>query len=361
MSHNQQPSGDIAGLTDRPRMPRLGKIRLGIKDRNQRGAEFPRAVDYFVCPPEVQAVYGERPRELDVMFPIDDITRLAPVAYKKYSQTRGKICTSDGETAHRIIDKKLLLQRTAGGKREPEQADYDAAIVTAQTQDWELLTIPCPARDCPFFQDLTCKPVMILQFLLPKVAGVGVWQIDTGSINSIQRVRGGMELVKGIAGRLAGIPLTLRLQPLEVFPDGKKKVVHALDLYSPARLQDVLAIAQRPIEQVFLPLPEPPDQDLPDELYPQSKTQQTEVVVGPTIDAKGQVTIEVDPRKVQQPTLGTTEDDPELVVAVEIEELFQSLEIAQKNRAVLRRAHKEKPLQLLKILRDQARQKAAAT
>ena len=39
----------IAGLTDKPRMPRQGKIRLGIKKMSASGKEYPSAVDYFVC------------------------------------------------------------------------------------------------------------------------------------------------------------------------------------------------------------------------------------------------------------------------------------------------------------------------
>ena len=50
----------IKGLTtDRQEMlPRIGKIRLGIKKKHSNGREYPAATDYFVCPPEVQAVYG---------------------------------------------------------------------------------------------------------------------------------------------------------------------------------------------------------------------------------------------------------------------------------------------------------------
>ena len=55
----------IKGLTDRPRPPRLGKIRLGVKTE----ASYPQSKDYFVCPPEVKAVFGDEPTELTVFFP----------------------------------------------------------------------------------------------------------------------------------------------------------------------------------------------------------------------------------------------------------------------------------------------------
>ena len=62
----------IKGISDRPRLPRLGKIRLGIKVEEEGKKPYPRAVDYFVCPPEVQAVLGEKPRSLPIAFPTDD-------------------------------------------------------------------------------------------------------------------------------------------------------------------------------------------------------------------------------------------------------------------------------------------------
>ena len=61
----------IKGLTtDRQEMlPRIGKIRLGIKKKHSNGREYPAATDYFVCPPEVQAIYGAEPKELTIVLP----------------------------------------------------------------------------------------------------------------------------------------------------------------------------------------------------------------------------------------------------------------------------------------------------
>ena len=54
----------IEGTSEITRMPRLGKIRLGVKKTSDKtGAEYPSAVDYFVCPDEVKSVYGEQPKE----------------------------------------------------------------------------------------------------------------------------------------------------------------------------------------------------------------------------------------------------------------------------------------------------------
>ena len=95
----------IAGLSEQKRLPRLGKIHLGIKKKSQRtGAEYPVATDYFVCPPEVIKVYGEQPRRLDVIIPVEDEEIWASQYYRQYSRSRGLVCKGDGVTCRRMVD-----------------------------------------------------------------------------------------------------------------------------------------------------------------------------------------------------------------------------------------------------------------
>ncbi len=47
----------IDKISDIRRLPRLGMIRLGIKKEGQKGP-YPSPTDYFVCPEEVQSIYG---------------------------------------------------------------------------------------------------------------------------------------------------------------------------------------------------------------------------------------------------------------------------------------------------------------
>ncbi|MBM3301375.1 MAG: hypothetical protein FJY85_15660, partial [Deltaproteobacteria bacterium] len=89
----------IKGVTEVVRLPRLGKIRLGIKRENASGVPYPCPTDYFVCPPEVKKVFGVKPRELRIMFPTDDETQWASQYLRCYSASRGLICRGDGETA----------------------------------------------------------------------------------------------------------------------------------------------------------------------------------------------------------------------------------------------------------------------
>ena len=43
----------IYGISDQVRLPRLGKIRLGIKKKTKGGVEYPFATEYFIVPPEI--------------------------------------------------------------------------------------------------------------------------------------------------------------------------------------------------------------------------------------------------------------------------------------------------------------------
>ena len=51
----------IPGVTDKSRLPRLGKIRLGEKATAQSGKQYPRALDHFslVDAPDVAQIYGQ--------------------------------------------------------------------------------------------------------------------------------------------------------------------------------------------------------------------------------------------------------------------------------------------------------------
>ena len=232
----------IKGLSEQRRIPRIGKIHLGVKKKSEKtGKEYPSATDYFVCPPEVQAVHGEKPTELPIMIPVEDEEYWASQYYRAYSQTRGLTCKGDGETCHRMIDVATgdMAGRDTKGKVE-----------------WK--DMPCEGKECIHYKKEQCREVMNLQFLLPQVPGLGVWQIDTSSINSIRNINSSAELIRGIIGRIRMIPLTLSLAPLEVTnpDDGKKKTIRVMSIGHNATLQNLISDSLTPIQEL---LPPPPD------------------------------------------------------------------------------------------------------
>jgi hypothetical protein len=212
----------IKNLSDKRRLPRLGKIHLGVKITNVIGEEYPKATDYFVCPPEVQAVFGEKPKELRIMVPVEDEEVWASQYYRCYSRSRGLVCKGDGETALRMVDMKT-------GK-----------LAGRNSKETELQETACYGQACPDYEK-RCREVMNLQFLLGEVPGLGVWQIDTSSVNSIRNINSAAEMIKSVCGRISMIPLLLTLEPQEVqCTGGSRKTVYVLNLRTRERPSDLI-------------------------------------------------------------------------------------------------------------------------
>ena len=239
----------IHGLSEQKRLPRLGKIRLGIKKISPRtGASYPTATDYFVCPPEVQAIYGEKPQRLDVIIPVEDEEMWASQYYRQYSRTRGLICKGDGESCRRMVD----TETGAIANRDTKEVTWREGC-------------ECLGRDCPDYKGKACQEVMNLQALLPKVPGLGIWQIDTGSINSIRNINNCATMIRAMCGRVSWIPLVLTLEPTDVVnpDDGKKKTVYCMHLRYERSAESLLVDSERPRLQLLVS--NPLDNEAPDD------------------------------------------------------------------------------------------------
>ena len=238
----------IKGISEVRRMPRVGKVRLGVKDVSAKsGNEYPKAVDYFVvnfdqstqeqAAENFHAVYGEYPRALDIMFPTDEPEMFFQQWRLRYGSGTGLICKGDGETAQEV-------NRETG----------------------EMIDIECYGDECEWHKKKHCKPVGRLQFLLPKVAPVGIWQLDTSSWNSIVQLNSAIDLLARLrGGRVGMVPLTLIVKPKDVQVEGKKKTVFVLDLVLPNVTLEALMNMQagEPKE-----LPEPINlNEIPEDLY----------------------------------------------------------------------------------------------
>jgi hypothetical protein len=194
------PIKDLKGIA---RIPRLGKIRLGVKDVSSKtGKEYPTAVDYFVCPEEIKAVYGEKPKRLNIAFHSDDIEEIFPQYYKRYGKSTGLVCRGDGEIA---------------------------TALNAETGEFE--EVGCDGTECDYYKKSQCKRIGNLHFMVLGVNRFGVYQLDTSSINTILNINGSIEYAKKMTGgRLNCLPFILDVVPQEVSPDGKKKTVYVLRL-----------------------------------------------------------------------------------------------------------------------------------
>lgn len=233
----------IKGISEIVRLPRLGKIRLGIKEEID-GVSSPLSTDYFVCPDEVKKVFGEKPKELRVMFPTEDKEQWASQYLRCYSASRRLICRGDGEKA---------VARLVPGPGGP--------VIQNGLEE-----VSCNPLGCNYYMKNQCRRVMNLQFLLPDCPGFGVYQLDTTSFHSMKNINSALTLIRGVCQRVSMIPLSLQLVEQEVQPEGWFKTAYVLNLTCSHSLAGIQRYAQIPPGQALL-LP-PPDSEAPDDLFP---------------------------------------------------------------------------------------------
>ena len=199
------------GFSTIRRLPRLNKIRLGIKVKNAQGKEYPKETPHFVVPPEVAEQYGETPTELDVMLPLEneEVCFVQKLAY--YGSSKGLQCHGNGETAERKNDKG----------------------------EWEPRSCPCELRKTKENPQGQCSELGHLMVLLPKVSLGGVYQITTSSYNSVVDLNSSIDYIRALVGRIAMVPLKLRRVPTQTNHDGKRQTHYTLALVLDADVNGV--------------------------------------------------------------------------------------------------------------------------
>ncbi|MFU0783737.1 MAG: FHA domain-containing protein [Thermoanaerobacterium thermosaccharolyticum] len=252
----------IKGLSDRIKIARLGKIHLGEKKKSQKSDNlYPSATDYFVVhadtntPKEIadkfHKIYGDRPKELNISFPLDDPEKFFPQWLKRYAGNT-LVCKGDGEKA-------IETDPKTGERKE----------------------IQCLYKNCPYYQKKQCREIGNLQFYVTEIPG-GVFQIDTSSYNSILEVNTAIKLIKNENnGHIANIPLKLTLRPAQVTVNGYPKTIYVLNLYKPLQKVDIRSEKKTVKEFDVSKLPDtdnvsnndddnilPDSDDLPEDLFP---------------------------------------------------------------------------------------------
>lgn len=247
----------IKNLSDIRRMPRLGKIRLGItkiKEVPGKGpVEYPAEVNYFILDPETpletertnllkdfEKLFGKEPKQIRIMLPPGELDVVFPQFYKRYGKSTSLQCRGDG------------VQATCS---KPEYAE--GLKVTGKT-DGGQLTVECLGRECPYYKDKSCTEVGTLNILVPELKGAGVWQITTGSFHSIVNLNSCMEYIRAMVGRFHMIPLLLERREQEVVePGGKVRKHYIMHINLDFKLKALQQYAQIDASKILLELPEP--------------------------------------------------------------------------------------------------------
>jgi len=178
--------------------PEVGQDPSRVKLKSKRtGKEYPCETPYFICPPEVQKVYGEKPTELDIMLPLNDPEAVFPQRYIWYGSAKGAKYMGEGEKAIRLNE-----------------------------ETGELDEHPCPCE----VLSAGCSERAHLLVILPRVNVAGVYQIDVGSYHSIVDINSAVDYIQALVGRLAMVPLKLRRVPRETHGSGRKEIHYPLQI-----------------------------------------------------------------------------------------------------------------------------------
>lgn len=204
---------EIKGLSEEARLPRVGKIRLGLKmqhptkralnpeTKKQEPITYPKEVPYFVVPEEVAEVYGPEPRELDILLPVNDRRIIFPQSYRMYGRN-GLKCQGNGEVA----------------------------TFTNEQYEYEDRECPCEHYSPEGGRQSRCKRMGVLMAILPKVTMSGVFQITTSSVNSIIDINSGLKYCLAMLGRFAWVPLKLRRVETKTLHRGQPGLHYTLSL-----------------------------------------------------------------------------------------------------------------------------------
>lgn len=230
-----------------PQLSEAGKIKiggLGEKRTSSGGKEFrlPQKHDYFTVTTTQRDAAGDlivdeammaalpkdhdgKVREIPIILHDDDFEAVFPTAYALY-QGKKLACRGDGETATRYEIKDG--QRT-GREKEME----------------------CP---CDLLEKKKCKAHGTLRCSIRiadrAVAGaVHTWR--TTSIISIQKMAGSLAHIRNVCGTVVGVPLVLRVQPVQVAPKGgQASTVYCCHVE--LRASDISAVQRQAIEAAQL-------------------------------------------------------------------------------------------------------------
>lgn len=243
----------VKGISDKRRLPRLGKIRLGFKLK-KGDVEYPAESPFFVLPLEVARVYGFKDEEEDVVNPqtqkrerviIKAAKERALDRAKNYFHvTRGDVLRFIEQNHHRLAEEiEIMLPVNDIGAVFPQalkmygsskgvkcMGNGEQATTYDEKQDMIKIECPCgklkaddnPKGECTLRGHLLC--------LVPKVSVAGIWQVDSSSYNSIVDVNSGISYVEALIGRFAMVPLVLRRIPTETHYDNKRQIHYTLQL-----------------------------------------------------------------------------------------------------------------------------------
>ncbi len=253
----------IKGLTEKNKMPVLGNVALGEMATNEAGKTYPTELDYFKLRPKTadeeyaqhlidqfHELFGNEPKRIEVAFPVGNEKIIIPQWRMRWSG-RGLQCKGDGETAV-CMNKEFTTDLEIIGEDESG-----------------LPQVRCDGETCPYTESGKCSKQATLNILIPKLEGLGVWLVRTGSRVSIENLNGCLRFIQLAAGRFHMIPLWLERRPQEIThtdKDGKqtKRTHHVLHLSMAINMEQ---LQKRALDESLVLAELPPAENEPVDIF----------------------------------------------------------------------------------------------
>lgn len=205
--------GGIQQIDERPVFLTRGIIRLGYKDEGDKGRMH--NTEHFILrdAPDVAKVYGDDPKEIDIVFPGNDIDKVAFAAFQHWTGKRNSdgsmtgflACQGNGPSLAGAPGVATWFEREYAppadeclGPRDPATGYIQRACFGDGARG------ACEA--CKQSKEKKCSPTLLMRVVLPLVSAYETYLIVTHSWNTISNVRNQLRVLNQL-----GVPLTSRI------------------------------------------------------------------------------------------------------------------------------------------------------
>lgn len=181
-------------------LPEIGRLRIGMKAKNQYGKEYPTSVDYFIPSGKYAEMFtkalGNKPNTIAIIFPDDDPENVCNERYE-YRNEKGELVARGDGTTFEIWDGK-------------KYAPYSVERIPDIMEQVAKRNPKKPRNENDNGWDIT----LTLRFIVPAVRGVvGVWQFSTkGAASSIKNIRNSFDGVQALRGTVRNTVFDLSVQ-----------------------------------------------------------------------------------------------------------------------------------------------------
>jgi hypothetical protein len=127
---------------------------------------------------EIHRVYGDEPTELNIVFPYKEVAWCVDANFVRYGVSELH-CKGNAKTA-----------RIPG-------------------ENGQFKEIECLGYDCEMYKSKKCKIMGTIKFIVEGINSVGIFQIDTGSMESIQNVRSVLNYLSQTKGDITKLKFKL--------------------------------------------------------------------------------------------------------------------------------------------------------